>query len=247
MWSPLARAVAVVDVAKDTDAKNQREWRKPLATKEVARTIPIDVAIAKGRELFHRTGSTQISRDGIACATCHPEGRDDGLVWAGPRGRRRPITLAGNADRSTPFGWGAEHATITTHVDETIRRLGGSGLEPDDMNALLAYVRSMKPVPRAEREPDAEAARGEAAFRERGCTSCHDDTSGYSDHLAHDVGAGGATMTPSLVGVGARTALFHDGRFSSLDTLLEKASGMGNVGALDDRDRKAIGAFLRTL
>jgi mono/diheme cytochrome c family protein len=236
VWSPLARALASVSLA---------DGRR--AVREVARARPVDALVLRGRELFHRTGDRAISRDGIACATCHPDGRDDGLVWGSPKGRRRPITLAGNESRATPFGWGAEHATMDGHVTETIRRLGGRGLSSDDREALFAYIRSMKPVPRAATEESSGARRGERAFRDRGCTGCHDEAAGYSDHLAHDVGAGGPTVTPSLVGVGARTTLFHDGRFRGVDDLLARAKDMGNVGALSATERADIAAFLREL
>jgi mono/diheme cytochrome c family protein len=245
VWSSIARAVSIVELGGGYDAKEKS--KKALMVAEIARVRPLDESIARGREIFHRSGDRTISRDGLACASCHPDGRDDGIVWGSPKGRRRPITLAGNETRAATFGWGAESATIEEHVTETIQRLGGRGLAKDDLASVLAYVRSLKPIPRAEREPSTEAQRGENVFRDRGCTSCHDEASGFSDHLPHDVGGGGPTVTPSLLGVGARATLFHDGRYEGIDKLLTNAKSMGNVGALSADDRKALAAFLVTL
>src|SRR5262249_25280327 len=58
-----------------------------------------------GRKIFHAIGDVRISLDGRACASCHPDGRDDGLVWATPEGLRQTPTLAGRLDGAAPFGW----------------------------------------------------------------------------------------------------------------------------------------------
>ena len=44
--------------------------------------------IARGRALFRVTDDGRLSRDGRACASCHPDGRDDALTWSTPDGPR---------------------------------------------------------------------------------------------------------------------------------------------------------------
>ena len=44
---------------------------KPLET-------PLSNEYALGRILYHSTSDSRISKDGRACASCHPDGRDDG-------------------------------------------------------------------------------------------------------------------------------------------------------------------------
>jgi mono/diheme cytochrome c family protein len=243
VWSPLAREVAAIDL----DAKYVRGGIAALATRAIERKLAVDADVLRGREIFHRTGDRRISQDGIACATCHPDGRDDGLVWETPRGKRRPMTLAAIGERDTRFGWGAENMTMEVHIAETVRRLGGTGLPPDDVYALRAYVRSMKPVPRAEPEPEEIARRGERVFFEKGCGACHEDVRAWTDHTAHDIGSGGALVTPSLLGVGARTSLFHDGRYPNVSRVVFEAKTMGQVDALSLDERTALAAFLSTL
>ncbi len=241
VWSPLARIASSFDTTADGD-------RPALASREVPRVLPADALALRGRELFHRTGDPRISKDGLACATCHPDGRDDGLVWASPRGNRRTRTLAGNAARPSTFGWGGEHRAIDTHVKETIRRLRGNGLPEEDLDAIFAYVRAMHPVPVGDVPRDPEARRGAQVFASEraGCATCHDPASGYTDHAKHAI-AFQEVVTPSLLGVGARGTLFHDGKYTSLGALLEGNDEMGGIARLSADEKRDLAAFLRTL
>jgi cytochrome c peroxidase len=51
----------------------------PPAFTDIAKD-PLPERAAKGRRLFYDARDAVMSR-GVACATCHPEGRDDGHVW----------------------------------------------------------------------------------------------------------------------------------------------------------------------
>jgi cytochrome c peroxidase len=166
--------------------------------------------------------------------------------------------LAGRlADATGPFGWRGEHETIASHVGESVRRLKGTGLPPEDTEALVAYARTIAAPPRApepEREPKVE--RGRAIFQsaEAGCTGCHDPARGYSDGSTHDVSSRASGdrfsdfRTPPLRFVAATAPYFHDGRYGSLRELLVKTDGrMGAIGHLSEDDRSALEAFLRTL
>jgi len=241
VWSSLAREAALVSPAAVGNAAR-------IASTAIARVRELDPVALRGRELFHRTGDVRISEDGLACASCHPDGRDDGLVWQSPRGPRRTRTLAGNASRAATFGWGGEHATIDAHVTETLERLRGKGLPQEDRDAIYAYLRTMAPVPPASRPDDPSTHRGAQLFAsDRSlCATCHDPSSGFTDHATHDIG-GERVVTPSLLGVGARGTLFHDGRYASLASMLEGDDGMGGLRRLTADEKRDLAAFLRTL
>ena len=72
------------------------------------------------------------------------------------------------------------------------------------------------------RAPDgldaAKVASGRAIFEDTavGCTACHSGAT-YTDNKAHDVGTGGTFVAPTLVGVGSRAPLMHDGCAATLD------------------------------
>ncbi|MBX3191996.1 MAG: c-type cytochrome [Labilithrix sp.] len=260
VWSPIARALTAIDLSRDAAIATEevapvRPVRivEPLAQQEVPRARPADERELAGREIFHRTGDRNISRTGVACASCHPDGRDDGLVWNGPLGARHSLTLAGNVARKGPIGWGGEHDSLEGHVKETIKRLGGRGLPDGEFSVLMAYLRSMKPIPAEAQamlaKDDALAERGAAIFRSdrAACNTCHIEGAAYSDREKHDVGSGGSFVTPSLAGAGARSTFFHDGRFRDLDDLLARSPRMGGGSSLSSDDRKALAAYLRTL
>ncbi|MCA9556002.1 MAG: hypothetical protein KC933_38615, partial [Myxococcales bacterium] len=61
----------------------------------VSQPLPADVAA--GRRLFYASNDTRMSSStsGVSCATCHAEGRDDGLTWVFERGPRQTPSLAG--------------------------------------------------------------------------------------------------------------------------------------------------------
>ncbi len=207
----------------------------------------------RGRALFHAAGDRRLSADGRACASCHPDGRDDGFTWSTTTGPRQTPMLAGRlGDEMGPFGWDGDAATVAEHVEATVARLGGTGLAADDLDALLAYLHELPPPPRGARAgapSRALVARGETLFFSElvGCGSCHREGRG-SDGERHDVGSGVLLDTPSLRGVVGTAPYFHDGRFSTLRELLVTTQGhMGWSAPLASDDVAALEAFLTTL
>ncbi len=203
-------------------------------------------AVALGRRLFHSSVDPRIAIDGRACASCHPDGRDDGLTWATPEGPRRTISLVGRLDVSAPYSWQGTAPTVRDHVKTTFKRLRGMGLEPIELDALVAYVKAL-PVPGHKGRPNQEQIdEGERLFRSArtGCGSCHSGGA-LTDGKPHDVGSGRAFDTPSLLGVGARGPYFHDGRYPDLKTLLRETDGkMGRTKGLTEKEMAALEAFL---
>jgi hypothetical protein len=232
VWSALSRELDELEVHDDTLVLERR--------RTVPRRIERDPDWLRGRELFMTNDDPRIAQDGRTCATCHIEGRDDGITWQTPAGPRRTRTLAGQLDRA-PYGWRGEHETLEAHVKTTFRQLGGNGLPPKELAALLTYVRSLPPPPALPSPED----RGRALFAEAECANCHADRTGDRD--VHDVGTGGRFMTPTLAGIGSRHVLMHDGRYASLDELLQKSTAMGGGAFLSEDDRASLVRYLRTL
>jgi mono/diheme cytochrome c family protein len=256
VWSQLARALTTIDLDMRRSAKAPAPIARSFELPWVGAASPLDATVARGRALFHTTNDPRIARDGRACASCHPDGRDDGLVWSSPEGPRQTPSLAGRIGAG-PFGWRGEHATLAAHVAATVEtRLRGKGLPDEDVAALGAYVRSLPAPPEVSALPTAteQVTRGHALFAapETGCSLCHE--SGGSDGLAHDVESRGRAdrfadfRTPSLVGVGGSAPYFHDGRYPTLAALLAHTDGrMGNTTQLSPADRDALAAYLATL
>ncbi|HVY46225.1 MAG TPA: cytochrome c peroxidase [Minicystis sp.] len=214
-----------------------------------------DEDLTAGRRLFFTERDRRISRDGRACAACHPDGREDGLVWKLGGGPRQTPMLAGRVERG-PFGWLAEHATLEDHVRDTIARLGGSGLPARELGALVAFLRRGLAPPRATETGAAAAQRGKELFTssELGCANCHRPDQGYSDRDLHDVASRANVdvstkfRTPSLRFVAGTAPYFHDGRYATLEALVkDNLDRMGNTTQLSDADAAALVAYLRTL
>ncbi|APR87002.1 Surface antigen [Minicystis rosea] len=217
---------------------------------------PLPAEVAAGRRLFHTERDRRLSRDGRACSACHPDGRDDGLVWKLGGGPRQTPILAGRLDHG-PYGWLAKHARLADNMAETITRLGGSGLPKERLAELAAYAqRGLVAPPRGAREGDARVARGQRIFESEsaGCGGCHVLAQGTSDRRRHDVGSRTKTdetasfRTPPLLFLAGSAPYFHDGRYATLEALLDdNLDRMGSTSQLSGPDREALLAFLRTL
>jgi DNA-binding beta-propeller fold protein YncE len=204
-------------------------------------------AIDLGRALFHKTGDARISSDGRACASCHPDGRDDGLVWSTPDGPRRSIMLAGRLADTAPYSWQGNAESVQKHLTSTFARLHGSGLAGADLEALVGYLRALPTQP--PRSSDASVAAGARIFAspKTGCSNCHSGPS-FTDGALHDVGSGQSFNTPSLLNVASGGPWFHDGRYGSLQDLLIRSDGkMGHTKHLSPYELSYLESFLASL
>jgi cytochrome c553 len=226
--------------------------------------------IALGRRLFHKSSDPRVSQDGRACASCHPDGREDALTWSTPDGPRQTPMLAGRLADTAPYGWLGARATLTEHVKQTFERLQGTGLPDAERDALLAYVMAIPaPHPRAVLR-DAETAKlalhGRTLFfsAAAACSSCHDPDHGFADGFKHDVEATTVVTegmkikqakgvepgfdTPSLHFISGTAPYFHDGRYATLRDLLASTDhGMGRTMHLSHGEREALTAYLESL
>jgi len=219
---------------------------------------PLPADVSAGRRLFHDERDRRISRDGRACAGCHPDGRDDGLVWKLDAGPRQTPMLVGRMDRG-PFNWLATHRKLESNMAETMSRLGGAGLPPARAAELAAYLQEgLVPPARSAPPPERTALieRGRRLFGSEsvGCAGCHLPAEGASDRRLHDVGsrAKGEVSrrfrTPPLLFVGGTPPYFHDGRYPTLEALLDDNNDrMGSTLQLGAGDREALLAYVRTL
>jgi mono/diheme cytochrome c family protein len=204
-----------------------------------------------GRELFHAPpdGSTS-----LACASCHPEGREDGRVWNFlPMGARRTQSLAGDVTETAPFHWGGDLVTFDDLMREVfVRRMGGvkDGLElhGDVLKSWLATI----PAPPASEPLDAAAVkRGSALFHdaEVACATCHAGAKGTNDKTV-DVGTGTPLQVPWLVGVAWRAPFLHDGSAATLRDRFGASGGgdkHGHTSQLSSAQLDDLVAYLETL
>jgi hypothetical protein len=173
---------------------------------------PLDPEVALGKRLFHDASDPRLAIDGyIACATCHPDGRDDGLTWDFTQrgeGLRNTISLEGRGGMTMGrVHWTGNFDEIQDFEGDIRHGQGGTGLLSDtawlahadplgaskaglsnDLDALAAYVASI-PLPR----PPSAAVDASALFDAAGCATCHLPALDFTDSqlaepLRHDVG-----------------------------------------------------------
>jgi cytochrome c peroxidase len=250
VWSQFAHALTTIAVS---DGSTPRPFS--LSSVTLPRDVRTSARVERGRALFHATGEERISGDGRACASCHPDGRDDTLVWSSPNGPRQTPMLAGRLDGAAPYGWNGDAKDVPTHLVSTFKRLGGKGLTGDDKESLMAYVATLRTPPSAKTHDEA-ITRGAAIFRSEktGCSSCHGETGDLPDGAAHDVKSiteGDVRRkfdTPSLRFVGGTAPYFHDGRFGDLRTLIVKSDGkMGHTKHLSPGEVSDLATYLESL
>lgn len=206
--------------------------------------------------LFHRPTAAD-----LACASCHPEGRDDGHVWrfgdiegVSHPGQRRTMSLAGGVSSRAPFHWGGEFPTGAALVQSTFEhRMGGRELGTAEIDRLFHWLDRLRPVVTTTGADAATLERGRASFEARGCAGCHSGpalTNGAVEVVRPD---GVPIKTPSLVGVGQLDHLMHDGCAHSIEDRLtgdpECTGGdfHGHVSDLDGPERRDLAAYLRSL
>jgi DNA-binding beta-propeller fold protein YncE len=253
VWSQFDRTLSVLNLdagngaVSAQDAPVERIAVKPLAT-------PLPMEYALGRILFHAAGDVRVANDGRACASCHPDGRDDGNTWSTPDGPRRTILLAGRVANTAPYSWAGDEATLDGHLTHTFRRLGGRGLRNLELGALTGYLRAL-PAPKRPQLDDALVERGRQLFASEGtgCANCHSGAH-YTDGKVHDVQSrhpvdrASGMHTPALTLVAGSAPYFHDGRYASLAELLRASDGtMGKTKHLGDQDLRALETFLKSL
>lgn len=210
----------------------------------------LSIEAAEGRKLFYSADDDRISADGRACASCHPDGRDDGLVWSTPKGPRQTVLLAGRLARPAPYGWDGKHESLGAHMKVTMQNLRGFGLPDKAIGKLAAYLVTLPPPPKKEKPLTPEQAKGRDLFAsaKSGCAGCHADS-----FEAHDVASATKTdknktfLAPSLRFIAASAPYFHDGRYPTLGSMLRAKDSSMTAPELGESDLDALEAYLTTL
>jgi DNA-binding beta-propeller fold protein YncE len=245
----LLNAIQVVDV-------NERRIEK---------TIPLggpsSLSLARRGEVIFHDARRSLDQ-WYSCHSCHYEGggqavtidtRNDGRTG----NPKTVVSLRGASDTGPWFwhGWADDlHTAVRQSMTDTML-----GNEPthEDVEAVVAYIRTLAPRDAASGELSDAAARGRAVFeREKaGCANCH-PAPHFTDKKLHDVGLGSPEdfyptyNTPSLVGVSRRVLFLHDGRARSLRDVLtgpHNPSAVTALGELSDDELKDLLAYLESL
>jgi hypothetical protein len=198
-----------------------------------------------GLRLFHAS-----SPSGVACATCHPGGRDDAHTWDFEEmGPRRTQALNGGLVATAPFHWDGTLPDLGALFVETgVTRMGHAPRSPAEVDALAAWLDQL-PLSASEVSDPVAVAAGETAFTVAGCAECHPPPF-YTDNRTVDVGTGGSFQVPSLRGVSRRLPLMHDGCAATLADRFDETCGgdaHGQTASLSANELADLIVFLESL
>jgi len=208
-----------------------------------------DSRLDTGHELFHRDAG-----GGIACATCHPEGGEDGHTWhfAGSGARRTQALHVGLRD-TAPFHWAGDLPDVAAVMDQIfVGRMGGIRENAERTGALADWLFSIERPPSLRDASDPAAVRGKVLFEsaEVGCSSCHAGAKLTNNETVAIDSAAEKLQVPSLVGIAYRAPFMHDGCAATLTARFDPACGGNAHGNTTNLSKEQLGdlvAYLESL
>jgi len=246
-----------IALAYDADESLWVQTREPAMLQKVVQfsvratiSLSSDSRADTGWAIFHSNSGA-----GIACASCHPEGGEDGRVWDfNTLGPRRTQSLRGKVSGTEPFHWGGELPTFDALIKEVyLGRMAGPALQTDQQQVLFNWINAIPALPQSAPADAAAVARGKAIFEDTthaACTSCHSGPE-LTNNSDADVGTGGKFQVPRLIGVGWRAPFLHDGCASTLSDRFTSCGGTtdlhGVTSSLTAAQISDLVAYLQTL
>ena len=173
----LSDAVQVVDVAE----------------RRVTRTLslggPRQPSLEREGEAIFYDGQRSLDQ-WYSCHSCHQDGAGNSVVIdtfndATPRTYKSVLPLY-HVTETAPWTWHGWQTDVRAAMNKSITStMLGKPPTEHEVDALIAYLRTLKPPPKVER-PETEASRrGEAIFAEVGCADCHRGPH-FTDGKVHD-------------------------------------------------------------
>jgi len=224
-----ADALATVDIA---------DAAKPAGLVRLGPAPDLAKDRTRRGEMLYNDGS-MCFQQWQSCASCHPDGRVDGLNWdllndgvGNPKQTKSELYV-----QWTP-------PTMATGIRKDMHACNRAGLihiqfvtrPEEDVNCFDAYCTAMKPVPSpylVNGRLSARALRGKAVFAKAKCDKCHNtEVKGpggellWTDLTKYDVGLGAATETGKMFDTSTlaecwRTAPYlYDGRALTMREVL---------------------------
>jgi YVTN family beta-propeller protein len=193
-----------------------------------------------------------------SCASCHPDGRADGLNWdllndgmGNPKQTKSmllscqtpPVMVTGIRDRAE------------TAVRTGMRFIQFAVRPEEDLKAIDAYLRALQPVPSpylVDGGLSKAAKRGRKVFEKAGCAQCHPEPL-YTDLKKYNVGLGlgrhqeTAFDTPTLVENWRTAPFLYDGRAATMKEVLttfNQGDTHGRTSGLSEKDIEDLTEYI---
>jgi len=237
-------------------------------TYEVTRSVSLGFQmpandVRRGEEIFH--DATYCHELWLSCATCHPNGRVDGLNWdllndgvGSPKNTRSMLW----SHKTPPAMSEGVRADMETATAAGFLHILFKEASEDDVKAVQAYLRSLAPIPSpwlvdGGKKLSAKARRGKAVFEDERskCKLCHPgplftNLDAYNVGTRVDTDRTGTFDTPTLVELWQGAPYLHHGRAATLREVLTKfnpGDKHGRTSHLSPDDIDALIEYLRSL
>jgi DNA-binding beta-propeller fold protein YncE len=186
----------------------------------------------EGERLFN--DATICHQSWQSCASCHPDGRVDGLNWdllndgSGNPKNTKSLVLCCHTPPAMSLG---VRETAEEAVRSGLRHILFASRPESEATAIVDYLRSLQPMPSPRLEKGSltrSARRGKALFESArtGCSTCHPPGL-FTDLQSYDVGtrapgdkASDKFDTPTLVEFWRTAPYLHDGSAATVRDVL---------------------------
>jgi len=242
-------------VAFDGKGRLLAQTREPAAIEVLSGAEVIKIKLSErsiadtGHSFFHMP----VGNATLACASCHPEGGEDGRTWMfDTLGARRTQSLRGGVGATGPFHWDGDMKDLGQIMTDVFSgRMGGPMLNDGQkvaVNKFIEGIPALRPSPAVD---VTAAARGKTVFNnaEVGCATCHNGAQ-FTNNTNVDVGTKKAFQVPSLIGISFRAPFMHNGCANTLAARFDDACGgtnHGKVRNLSASQLADLSAYLETL
>lgn len=194
-----------------------------------------------------------------SCATCHPDGRADGLNWdllndgMGNPKQTKSLLLS---HRTPPTMISGIRKNAEVCVRAGIRYIQFAVRPDEDAQALDAYCKAMKPVPspfRVKGQLSEAAKRGQAIYVKAGCAVCHPidelmtDMKSYNLKMQDEMDKGKPWDTPTIIETWRTAPYLFDGRSATMRDMLAKHNPNdihGKTSTLSEQELADLEAFI---
>lgn len=244
--------LAVVDLQNEGDDRTRTIALGPEPQLDLRR---------RGQLLFN--DATICYQDWQSCASCHPDGRTDGMNWdlmndgIGNFKSTKSMILA---YKTPPMMAEGVRPTAKEAVRAGMAHILFASRPEEEAAALDEYLKSLQPVPSphlVDGRLSEAAERGATLFKSNrvGCHKCHPAPL-YTDLKMHDVGTRGEYEmtdrydTPTLIEVWRTAPYLHDGRYLTIKELIAKGKhgkSRGRVEELSEQQIDDLAEFVLSL
>ncbi|MCH8216459.1 MAG: c-type cytochrome [Planctomycetes bacterium] len=212
-------------------------------------TPPAVTQARRGERLFH--DATLCFQGWQSCATCHPDGRSDGLNWdltndgiGNPKNAKSLLF----AHRTTPLTMSGIFESLEQCVPFEIRTILFTTPTQIESDAIVAYIRSLRPIPSPyliDGRLTKSALRGQAVFEDAGCLKCHSGDD-LTDRKMKTVGTRSVGDhrrdfdIPSLREVWRTPPYLHDGRAKTIRQVITRFNPSDHHGKTANLTQRQI-------